>query len=369
MQVSMNKEKVFINYGEIHKEVTPFTGSGDPSSYVYDGIDPVFTTYKVKENGIKRYLSTKEFRDYLGIKSLAPSANMAFFDLCPAVPLWAGIGAETGGIVDLYFNCRNSTILKQVAEYYGLPYPIDEEMTSVLDNTPEEISGFYKDNDEFVLCSVRLVNKVPSLLKFHAVYKDYGRYFIFNRGRVFSNGKVVEQGAFYKARNLPNLYMSEGDGFKVNYRSAYNGDGVVDFEGVVTYADGSTAIKSYESSKMVRFALSRGDSGSNFPEFPKAPIVKWWLGKSTLNTEEEVFFHVESKEMLDAVCGYYGLPVPYDEELKDLLINNKHAIRFKSYDLNGAGPGNFVEILLGSIVFVNKIPTAVKFYETRRPDE
>lgn len=365
----MHKEKVFINYGELHKEITPFSEDSQLNSYVYDGIDPVFTSYKQKEGSIKRYLSTKEFREYLNIKSMAPSADMSFFDLCPAVPMWAGIGGEKGGLIDLYFNCRNSTILKEVAEYYKLPYPIDEEMTVTLDTNPSEISGFFKEDDEFVLCSVRLINRVPTLLKFHAVYKDLGRYFLFNRGRVFLNGKVVEQGGFYKAANLPNLYISEGEGFKVKYQSSYKGDGFADFEGLVTYEDGTTAVKTYESSRMVRLALAKSYIGSDFPEYPKAPIVKWWLGRSILGTEEELFFHVENKEMLDAVCGYYQVPVPYDEELKNALINNPHSIRFKSYDLNGQGPGNFVEILLASVVFNNKVPVGVKFYETRRPDE
>jgi hypothetical protein len=364
----MNREEVYVNNGELWKQVGIFEHMQN-SPYIQDNIDPVFTAYKDVDGVVKKYLSTKEFREYLNINSKAPGAFMEVFDLCPSVPLWAGLGAKKGGFYDLYFNCKNSTILKEVAEYYNLPYPISEEMSEILDNNPEKIAAFNKDEDEFILCSLRLEQGKPILLKLHAVYKDKGKYFIFNRGRVFENGKVIEEGAFYKARGLPNLYTSEGDGFTVVYQSSYNNDGIVDFEGIFTYADGSTAVKTYESSREAKYAVANAISGSSFPEYDKYEEINWWLAKSVLKDEIELYFHVTSKEMLDRTCNYYGLPVPYDEELGELLVENPHVVRFKSYDLEKKGPGNFVEILLASVVFKENTATAIRFYETMRPNE
>ncbi len=95
-----------------------------------------------------------------------------------------------------------------------------------------------------------------------------------------------------------------------------------------------------------------------------------WLGRSWIENEhEELYFLVESREMLDEVATYYGLPVPYDDEMKVVLDNNLQSIRFKSYDLNNEGEGNYVAVVVAGIVFKDDTATMLKLYETTRWDE
>jgi hypothetical protein len=364
----MHREEIYVNGGELYKS-TPIWSEDTNNPYIYDGMDPVFEKFKSEDGVIKRYLSTHKLRKFVNKTSKAPSADMSYFDLCPAVSFWGGFGARKNGTVDLYFDCKNSATLKAVADYYKLVYPISEEMSEDFDANPDQYALFFNGEERFTLGSVKLINGTPVLLKFHAVYKDFGKYFYFNRGRVFSKGKVIEEGGWYKAHNLPDLYISQGEGFSTEYRYAKTNDPLVNFEGVVTYEDGTTAIKSYESSLMVRQATAGFDLGSNFPEYHKAPHVKWWIGRSILKNEEELYFHVENTKILNEVCWYYGLEVPYTKELRKLIDNDPTAIRFKSEDLEQKGPGKFVEILLASVVFVDKVPVGIKFYETTRPVE
>ena len=82
-----------------------------------------------------------------------------------------------------------------------------------------------------------------------------------------------------------------------------------------------------------------------------------------------MFFHIDNRAMLDAVAAHYNLPVPYSTELADVLDHNTHKIRFKSYDLNQAGEGNFVELVVGGVVFNQGAATMLKLYEITRSAE
>ena len=85
--------------------------------------------------------------------------------------------------------------------------------------------------------------------------------------------------------------------------------------------------------------------------------------------EEELFFLVESREMLDDVATYYSLPVPYDDGLKTILDSNLEIIRFKSVDLNNEGEGNFVAVVVAGIVFEDNVATKLRLYKTSRWSE
>lgn len=368
----MLKEQIFINNGELYKEVRDYEGPyEDPYITTYFE-DPLFPFYKMVEGKRKNYKSTEEIRRFLKIESDKPVPDLSYFDLCPDITLWVGAAEifDTNK-KEVYFRVENSDVLKKVANYYNLPYPIHEEFEKVLNETPELISSYWDDNEEVVLASVKFEDQTPVMLKLYAIYKHEGKYDIMNRGRVFCDGKVIEQGGWYIGRNLPNKFESKGEGFKVEYVPDYKtlNDPIIHFKGIVTYDDGSTAVKYYESSKMVRRAIAYLATGNDYKEFNKCPDVTWWLGKSTLNNEEELFFHVESKEMLDKVCSYYNMPVPYDAALEQELIHRIGSVRYRSFDLLREGPGKFIEIILASVVFVDKVPTAIKFYETKRPNE
>ena len=121
---------------------------------------------------------------------------------------------------------------------------------------------------------------------------------------------------------------------------------------------------------MLRMGVGNLSTGSNYEDYDRAPSVNWWLGRSWVEGErEELYFLVESRAMLDEVATYYGLPVPYNEELKVVLDNNLESIRFKSYDLNHLGEGHYVAVVVASVTFQESIPVALKLYETTRWNE
>ena len=204
-------------------------------------------------------------------------------------------------------------------------------------------------------------------------------WFVMNKGRVlYNNGEVEVTGGWFYNPRFPKdgRYIGERtDGTAIlQYRPKRiddGGDPISQWETVITNTStGVIKIKSYESSNMIRVAVGNLDTGSNYEEYNRAPNVKWWLGRSWIeDEEEELYFLVESREMLDEVASYYGLPVPYDDELKVILDNNLQSIRFKSYDLNNEGEGNFVAVVVAGIVFEDDTATMLKLYETTRWNE
>jgi len=196
-------------------------------------------------------------------------------------------------------------------------------------------------------------------------------WFSVNNQRVFANGEVISTGGWYvKAFDLEDpRYIGVYEGIPIVFNNKSinkGGDPILQWEGVLD--DGR--VVNYESSRMLRLAVGNLDTGSNYEDYDRAPNVNWWLGRSWIeNEQEELYFLVEDREMLDEVASYYGLPVPYDDDLKTILDNNLQSIRFKSYDLNNEGEGNFIAVVVAGVVFVDGQSTILKLYETTRWNE
>lgn len=202
------------------------------------------------------------------------------------------------------------------------------------------------------------------------------------KGRVFSNeGQVIEQGAQYVSvsdrqfaedeQRTGFKYESTSDNEEITYVITPMSDPLTNWEArIKNLTTGVVTTKHFESSRQVRRAAIQYDSGSDYEDYDKAPQVTWWLGRSWIDGgEEELFFHIDNCAMLDAVAAHYSLPVPYSTELADVLDHNAHNIRFKSYYLNQAGEGNFVELVVGGIVFNQGTPAMLKLYEVTRLTE
>lgn len=364
-------EQVFINNGDLYKEVEIFTGPKNDAYTYKDSDDPVAPYYKEVDGNKKRYITTQAMRDFLGIDNNAPTADLSAVDVCPSLTLSAALAyVENTLDTELYFRIDNTAAVKTIAEYYNLNYPITKEIEYLIDNEPSKISYFWNNTEEFILGSVKFYDSNPTMFKVYALYKDHEHWNLVNRGRVFKEGLVVEEGGWYFDRLTPEKYESSTETSTTVYLPAKdNKDPLANWEAHITYKDGSTDTRFYESSKMVRQAICNLTSGSNYEEFDKAPQVTWWLGRSYYDksAEQELYFHVESKEMLDQVCEYYNLPVPYSADLESILLYNKEYIRFKSYDLLQLGEGNFVEVVVASVTFEGNTPTSIKLYETVRP--
>jgi hypothetical protein len=127
-------------------------------------------------------------------------------------------------------------------------------------------------------------------------------------------------------------------------------------------------IKRYESSQTVRKALYRMKSGAAMEARNLCPAVLLWLGRSFYDgsNTEELLFCIQSREMLDQVAEYYGLPIPYDEQQRQILDTNIQLYRARHYDLLGLGEGNHVPVVVGGVVFENGVSTKLLMYTFMR---
>jgi hypothetical protein len=187
--------------------------------------------------------------------------------------------------------------------------------------------------------------------------------------KVYVNGAIEVIGAWFYSpkRKGDNKYIGEfTDGSATIEFREKKGDPIIQWEGVLS----NGKIINYESSKTLREGYGNLSTGSDFDEYDKAPVVNKWLARSWIEDgEEELFFLVESREMLDGVATYYSIPVPYDNGLKTILDSNLQIIRFKSVDLNHEGEGNFVAVVVAGIVFEDNIATKIRLYKTSRWSE
>lgn len=371
-----NGEYVYINNGEIYKQNVFFSGNDKSKfNYIDDYTDdPIVPTAHIKDYGTKIYVSTKEMREYLGVQS---GESLVGYDMCPDITMWCFKGSYTNNFpeYDLYFKVDNSTQLRKVASYYNLSYPIDGIITDKLDNDYVSLSMFGNDENYIVLGCVRFENDNPTLLKMYCLIKTEDNKSALQLGKAYTNnGNVCEIGMQYITHGKEGVKYSSkiGDNITTSYEDIkYNiseGDPFMSWKATITDAStGTVKTKIYESSKSVRKAIANYNIGSDFESYDKSPNINYWLGRSVIEDgETELFFNAEDSDMLDNVCSYYDLPVPYNDEVKELLNNNRSLIRFKSYDLNRLGEGNFVELVVAGVVFENDQATQIKLYTNRR---
>ncbi len=206
-------------------------------------------------------------------------------------------------------------------------------------------------------------------------------WFAFNKIEVYVDGSVEIIGASFlnphKTKDI--LYIGEfTDGSATvefrgqhSYFHTFEGEPLLQWEGVLSNGD----VIKYESSKSLREEYARLLTGTDFDEYDKSPAVNTWLARSWIDGgEEELFFLVESKQMVDDVASYYNLPVPYDSDLASILTNDLQSIRFKSVWFKAAlknlavhnGEGDWTPVVVAGIVFKDNVATKFRLYKTSR---
>lgn len=380
------REVVYFDGGRIYKAQTP---KDMVERYLPDEeADPI---YPFRKFDGKRYFGTVEFKSYFGNR-FPEGITLERQQTCPHVNLWIGMGALAPGETqnyDLYFNVDNSAQLRAVAEHYGLPYPLDEAVTKVLDTDPITLSFRHLNGKPIVLGGVKFIDGKPSVLKLYTYRKVDREWDVWMLGvSYYDNGKCWEKGGVYHrytgGEDIPGMNMrgelgnrkaemitsERADGRITKYVFNRN-DPLIFWEGHEQAADGSTLrIKRYESSLMVRRVLCRVNSGPTLDQFDLCPDVPVWLGRAFYDDsdENEVLFAVtDGVRTLDAVAAYYGLPVPYGPEQKAVLDTKPELYRARHYDLNRAGEGNFVPVIVGSVTFMGGRPVRLLLYALMRP--
>jgi len=195
-------------------------------------------------------------------------------------------------------------------------------------------------------------------------------WFVIQKIKIYVNGLIELVGGRFNHPKRVNVSKHIGEftdgSATIEFREKRiddGGDPILQWEGVLS----NGKIINYESSKTLREGYGRLSTGSDFDTYDKASAVNKWLARSWIdNGEEELFFLVESRQMLDNVAAHYSLPVPYDDSLKTILDSDLQSIRFKSVDLNHEGEGNFVAVVVAGVVFEDNVATKLRLYKTSR---
>jgi hypothetical protein len=220
------------------------------------------------------------------------------------------------------------------------------------------LDSYYEQREHTEEESQEIINSMPD-----------NHWFVIQKIKIYVNGLVELVGGRFNHPKRVNVSKHIGeftDGSATIEFREKKGDPIIQWEGVLS----NGKIINYESSKTLREGYGNLSTGSDFDSYDKAPVVNNWLARSWIEDgEEELFFLVESREMLDGVATYYSLPVPYDDGLKTILDNDLKSIRLKSVDLNHEGEGNFVAVVVAGIVFEDSVATKLRLYKTSRWNE
>lgn len=124
--------------------------------------------------------------------------------------------------------------------------------------------------------------------------------------------------------------------------------------------------KVFTTSRKLRNRFVDLGEGDNLQEYDRAPAVKFWLGKSVVGRQHELFFWAGHKELIDKVADHYKLPIPYDDRLIGLVdsIYDKNVVmRLKFLDDLGDDEGYDKPVIVGSVVIRKDKPKMIKLYE------
>jgi hypothetical protein len=368
-----SKEIVYVNSGAIYK--APSHSELQNNYRPSNKADPIF---QFEKSDGKKYLFTSEFKRFFSDTD-TDGTSLLGIDLCPAVNLWICLGAVTSNErsnYDIFFAAESTEQLRKVAEYYGLPYPISTEIGEQLNAAPETMCFWNAGGLPVVPGGIKFIDGKPALLKLYTYPKVNGSWDVYMYGAAYyAQGKCYERGAVYemctggKDLDLPNVQMRGSlsyrkaemiqserfDGAITHYSYTRNTDPAMFWQGNELSADGLTQrTKQFETSMWLQIAIAKQKRGVDLSDRNLCPDVKFWLGRSWYEGEdgEELLFAVTGgTAMLEAVAAYYALPVPYNKEQAHILDTKPELYRARHYDLLGQGLGEYINVVVASVIF------------------
>ena len=384
---------MYINGGELYKAPAP---SELEMNYVPDpNADTIFPF--TKADG-KQYLFTEEFKAFFG-NNKASEVNLSDLALCPAVNLWICLGANSAqerNNYDLFFAAESTEQLRQVADYYSLPYPIADGLGEKLNSEPETLCIGTAGDLPVVPGCIKIIDGKPSIFKLYTFPKARGSWDVYMYGAVyFEGGKCYEKGAVYEKttggkdldepwvqmrgkasfRKAEIIESERFDGVRTCYSYTTDGDPSMFWQGNEVDGNGELLrVKRYESSRMVQIALASMKRGPDLLDRNLCPAVQFWLGRSWYDnasegSEELLFAVTDGSAMLEKVADYYGLPVPHNAEQGHILDTYPELYRVRHYDFLGLGIGQYINIVAAGVVFNNGQPVKLLLYTFMRPWE
>ena len=151
----------------------------------------------------------------------------------------------------------------------------------------------------------------------------------------------------------------------IYYKDAiYRGglDDLIPVESLKTNEDGSTWIKTYESTSQYRSLLGM-DGGVDIHSLGLSlcPAVDAWGGVGRIKGRDEfieLYFNVTSNSNMQDIADFYNLenPLPVENDLD----NNRANWTIREYPLKD------IDLVLGSVVFIDGIPDSLKIYKMEK---
>jgi len=383
------KEIVYINGGEVYSEFHGFDLRDGNKRYAYKTSEDaeVQVIEKTEQGDKKNYTihlreNDKEFR----LKTLAD------FDLCPKVSRWIAHGAyDKKDECDLYFAVESSKMLNAVSEYYGLPSPLNDELSDAVDRRGDEVRWRRLHNKNIIGGAVKFgAKKRPILMKLYIYPNEWGLWGTYMNGTAYYNyGEIEEEGGIYHkdiGMNEEKAHLVRGQEWERYAESVVsekqNGDAIqyiydgntddplplAYWYGEEVASNGRKRIRRFETSRQMRELICNLPTGHNNERYDRCPDIQFWLGRSWYENENvsEIYFMAEDSDMVDKVSAYYGLPVPYDDALKIRLNNDPASMRVRHYDINQAGEGHHIPVVACGVEFEGKVPLKVKLYAFER---
>ncbi len=178
-------ETTFVNGGEIYKLMS---GGSFPSAEA----NGVKSTYRPTEHGecdigelcrfvsektmpdgskrTKRYRSTSQIRSALNLNG---GASLSGPPVCPAVNTWLAVAThdEDPEFLEWYFSAESERMIRDVAEFYGLPAPVAAEQAADMESDPwswgVRVLGIDGVKTPIVAASIAFRSGTPYLFKLY----------------------------------------------------------------------------------------------------------------------------------------------------------------------------------------------------------
>lgn len=346
--------------------------------------------HEYPDGNTKKYVSTRQAREIMF--GVSTGSDLDEFDLCPDVSLWCGKGvfSATPDRAELFFNIESEEQLRSVADYYGQPYPLNDELDREVFSSKDLLCYRMSPVGPILLGAVDMLNGGAVQLKVYTYTKDFYGWNYWMTGRSYMDGGMVwEEGAVYHKQtggvSLDRYHMrgeagasfaesivsEKSDGSVVQYVYTEEVDDPLPLAywvGHEVAPDGSKRIKHFQTSQQLRMLICNLPTGDRYESYNLCPFVNLWMGHSWYEGEDivELYFMAEDSTMVENVAIYYGLSVPYDEKLKMQLDNDPVSMRVRHYDVLGEGEGNFVPVVVCGVEFTGEKATALRLYSFGR---
>lgn len=390
----MSEEIVYYNNGTVYKKQTK---AEIKQKYTFQD------DYFLSKEG-KKYTPSAKLLSALMPLSPVPKSSYYLIEQLPFVLGYEKNVMAVGysnkeNVYEVYFATYDQQDLEDILIWCKQLSPINEKQKEDIYGDLEHYCfGSPLKDKPFILVSVKLTNiGAPYMCKLYTYPKTYKGWSLWMSGTSYINGKVLEQGQvmsrvfwkmYDKVKQSPSFINKVG-----TVMGLYKGLEVIvsviqDKLVVYRYTLGTLmnwkadiydkelnlvdTKHFYPSNFLKRFMSNDSNRDQDYTFLGSPPAIDYWLGEARYDKSDikEYFFAVtRGSHQIEQVANYYGIPVPYDASLKQLIDTRPEELRVKYLDLMLAGEGRAIPVIACSLLVKNGKPFSMVLYSFNRPFE